>query len=150
MFQKCDGIKPRYIITENIKKSSVFFSKQMSKILLIEDDQSISTVYKIKLEHNGYECIQAFNGLEALKLLENHTPDLILLDLKMPVMDGETFLKLYRKNFKDASAPIIVLTNINRSEAPQTIWHHGVDDYIVKAHTTPSELIASIAKILEA
>ena len=148
MFQKCDGIKPRHIITENIKKSSLFFSKQMSKILLIEDDQSIATVYKIKLEHNGYECIQAFNGLEALKLLENHTPDLILLDLKMPVMDGETFLKLYRKNFKDASAPIIVLTNINRSEAPQTIWHHGVDEYIVKAHTTPSELMAVIESLL--
>ncbi len=148
MFQKYRGIKPTYIITENIKKSSLFFSKQMSQILLIEDDLSISTVYKIKLEHSEHECLQAFNGLEALKLLTDHTPDLILLDLKMPVMDGETFLKLYRKNFKDAVAPVVVLTNLNRTEAPQTLWHYGISDYIVKAHTTPSELISIIESLL--
>lgn len=148
MFQKYSGIKPINIITENIKKSSILLSKQMAKILLIEDDYSISTVYKIKLEHEGFECVQAYNGLEALKLLDTIVPDLILLDLKMPVMDGETFLGLFRKNFSDLHTPIIVLTNINSSEAPKTIWHHGIEDYIVKAHMTPSELVQRIQSTL--
>ena len=120
----------------------------MSKILLIEDDYSISTVYKIKFEHEGFECVQAYNGLEALKLLETITPDLILLDLKMPVMDGETFLEIFRKNYSNLHTPIIVLTNLNSSEAPKTIWHHDIVDYIVKAHTTPSELVETMRKAL--
>ncbi len=121
----------------------------MSKILLVEDDHSISTIYKIKLEYSGYDCVQAYNGLEALKLLENTVPDLILLDLKMPVMDGETFLRLFRKNYEQLHTPVIVLTNLNESEAPKTIWHYDIKDYIVKAHTTPGELITTIQKILE-
>ncbi|NBU33075.1 response regulator [bacterium] len=120
----------------------------MSKVLLVEDDFNISTLYKIKLEHSGYTCLQAYNGLEALKLLENNVPDLILLDLKMPVMDGEQFLELYRKNYSTLTAPIIVLTNINSSEAPKTLWHHDIEDYIVKAHTTPGELVETIRAIL--
>ena len=120
----------------------------MSKILLIEDDFNISMLYKIKLEHSGYTCLQAYNGLEALKLLETHVPDLILLDLKMPVMDGEKFLEVYRKNYNKLTTPIIILTNLNSSEAPKTIWHHDVEDYIVKAHTTPGELVELIQKTL--
>ena len=120
----------------------------MSKILLIEDDFNISMLYKIKLEHSGFTCLQAYNGLEALKLLGSNLPDLILLDIKMPVMDGEKFLEVYRKNYSKLTTPIIILTNLNSSEAPKTLWHHDIEDYIVKAHTTPSELIETIRTIL--
>lgn len=120
----------------------------MSKILLVEDDLNIATIYKIKLEHSGYTFKHGENGLEALKLLEDFVPDLVLLDLMMPVMDGETFLKILRKNLKYTNLPVIVLTNINRSEAPKTLWHYGIEDYIVKAHTTPTEIVQAIAKTL--
>ena len=148
-------IKANIIIPECIIKASRFIHNFISEIhtmhtiLIIEDDFNISTLYKIKLEHSGYTCLQAYNGLEALKLLENNVPDFILLDLKMPVMDGEQFLELYRKNYSTLTAPIIVLTNINSSEAPKTLWHHAIDDYIIKAHTTPSELVEAVEKILK-
>ena len=118
----------------------------MAKVLLVEDDHTISTIYKIKLENSGYMCEQAFNGLEALNLVNRDMPDVILLDLKMPVMDGEQFLHTFRKKYPDSGVPVLVLTNLNRSEAPKTLWHLGISAYIVKAHITPSELITIIDK----
>jgi chemosensory pili system protein ChpA (sensor histidine kinase/response regulator) len=120
----------------------------MSKILLVEDDRSISTVYKIKLEHHHHECLQAFDGLEALKVLENTLPDLILLDLKMPVMDGEKMLSILRARESLAHIPVIVLTNISREEAPKTLWHLGISGYFVKANHTPSQLIQIVEDTL--
>lgn len=148
MFQKCRGLKPTCIIPENTKKSSVIFCKQMTKVLLVEDDISIATIYKIKLDHVGLECRHAENGLVALHLLKNFTPDIILLDLKMPVMDGETFLQRLRKLPAFASVPVIVLTNLNKTEAPKTLWHLGISAYVVKAHTTPTEIVTIIKECI--
>jgi len=120
----------------------------MTNILLVEDDISISTIYSIKLEHSGFGVKQAYNGLEALNHVANSMPDLVLLDLKMPVMDGEQFLHTFRKKYPNDAVPVIVLTNLNRSEAPKTLWHLGISAYIVKAHITPSELIETINKTL--
>lgn len=122
----------------------------MSKILLVEDDLQIATLYSIKLENSGFEFLHAENGLAALKALSNFTPDLVLLDLHMPVMDGEAFLEAYRKQPAFIDTPVIILTNISKTEAPKTLWHLGITDYIVKAHTTPSELVQTIRQILDA
>ncbi len=116
----------------------------MANVLLVEDDHNISTIYKIKLENSGFTCIQAFNGLEALDYAKQDLPDIILLDLKMPLLDGEGFLQRFRKKYPNATTPVIVLTNLNRSEAPKTLWHLGIDAYVVKAHTTPRELVTLI------
>lgn len=120
----------------------------MTKILLVEDDLSIANVYSIKLGFAKYEFRHAVNGLRALKILNDFRPDLVLLDLRMPVMDGETFLEKFRKFEEYRETPVIVLTNINRSEAPNTIWHLGISAYVVKAHTTPGELIKLIEETL--
>ena len=144
MFQKYRGLKPTCIIPENTKKSSVIFCKQMTKVLLVEDDSNIATIYKIKFEHAGIEYCHAVNGLEAFHSLKTFMPDMILLDLKMPVMDGETFLHKMRKISEYADIPVIVLTNLNKTEAPKTLWHLGISAYVVKAHTTPSEIVLEI------
>ncbi len=148
MFQKYGGLKPTCIIPENTKKSSVIICKQMTKVLLVEDDNTIATIYKIKLDHVGLECLHAENGLVALHALKNFMPDIILLDLKMPVMDGETFLQRLRKTPEYANIPVIILTNLNKTEAPKTLWHLGISAYVVKAHTTPSEIVASIRELV--
>jgi len=122
----------------------------MSKILLVEDDPQISELYRFKLTNLGFDFSHAANGLLGLKAVEADVPDLILLDLRMPVMDGEKFLHLLRKNSAWTDIPVIVLTNISKSEAPQTIWHYGISGYIIKAHTTPSELGEVILKTLHA
>lgn len=120
----------------------------MSKILLIEDDYAIANLYRLKLESNKLEVDLAMNGLEGLKSVEKSVPDLILLDLKMPVMTGEEFLHKFRKNPDYQDIPVIVLTNISREEAPKTLWHYGISGYFVKAHNTPSDLVRIIENTL--
>lgn len=120
----------------------------MSNVLLVEDDLNISAIYTIKLEHSGFNVTQAYNGLEALNLVALRMPDIILLDLKMPVMNGELFLQTFRKRYPHDAIPVIMLTNLNRSEAPKTLWHLGISAYLVKAHITPSELVEAITEIL--
>jgi len=120
----------------------------MHHILIIEDEPSIAEMYKLKLELNGYVVLIASNGLNGLKYLENNSPDLILLDLMMPVMNGEEFLSRLRKLEAYRNTPVIVLTNVSREEAPKTLWHYGISDYFVKAHNTPSHLIDVVKRHL--
>jgi two-component system chemotaxis response regulator CheY len=119
------------------------------QILLIEDDRAITELYKYKLELHGLTVLCAQNGLEGLKLAKVHSVDLILLDLRMPVMDGEEFLRRFRKNTANDEAPVLVLTNISRDEAPKTLWHYGISGYFVKAHSTPADLLREVVKILQ-
>jgi len=120
-------------------------------VLLVEDDVSISNLYEQKLELSGFNVRKAHNGLEALKTVKElgQLPDLVLLDLMMPVMDGEEFLRRFRKNLDYSDIPVVVLTNLSRSEAPKTLWHYGISGYFVKAHHTPKELVEEIKKVLE-
>ncbi len=120
----------------------------MAKILLVEDDPSIIQLYSFKLSSAGYEVRTAQNGLIGLKTLPDFFPDLILLDLRMPVMDGEAFLQAFRKKPEHADVPVIVLTNISRDEAPKTLWHYGISGYYVKANHTPAELVTIIGEVL--
>lgn len=116
------------------------------KILIVENDQTISELYTTKLRLEGHFVVQAYNGLEALKKIERDYFDLILLDLRMPVMDGERFLEKLRKT--NQSVRIIVLTNLSREEAPKTLWHYGISGYFVKAHNTPSDLVKVIDRVI--
>jgi DNA-binding response OmpR family regulator len=116
------------------------------KILIVEDDRTISELYATKLQLEGHIIAQAYNGLEALKKIEKDSFDLILLDLRMPVMDGERFLEKLRKT--NQSVQVIILTNLSREEAPKTIWHYGISNYFVKAHNTPSDLVKVIDGVI--
>ena len=118
------------------------------RILIVEDDDTIARMYELKLNLNGFVVRLASNGLHALKVMKDARPDLILLDLRMPVMDGVEFLERFRK--LDNSTTIVVLTNISKDEAPKTIWHHGISGYYIKAQNKPSDLIKIINDILYA
>lgn len=120
----------------------------MHTILIVEDEISISNLYKLKLENHGFKVKQAFNGKDALAQLKMHVPDLILLDLLMPLMGGETFLERIRSQDTFKSIPVIVLTNISKQEAPRTLWHLGISDYFIKANHTPGELVTKISNHL--
>ncbi len=120
----------------------------MSNILLVEDDASIATIYSIKMRSVGHDFVWAENGLVALKKLEDFTPEIILLDIRMPVMDGETFLSIIRKNEQYKEIPVIILSNLNKSEAPSTIWHLGITDFVLKVRHTPAEVMQIINKHL--
>ena len=103
------------------------------KIAIIEDEPAINEMYRMKLDLEGFDVITAFNGEEGLALVKKHKPDLILLDIKMPVMSGDEMLEKLRSTEWGAKMRVVILTNISRDEAPHNLRLLHVDRYIVKA-----------------
>jgi DNA-binding response OmpR family regulator len=118
-------------------------------ILLVEDDSFVSDIYQMKIESEGFDIIVAENGLEAIKRLEKKIPDLILLDIVMPYMDGIETLKKIKKEEKWKKIPIILLTNLSEKEKIQEALGMGADDYLIKSHFTPSEVMSKVNMVLK-
>jgi DNA-binding response OmpR family regulator len=118
------------------------------KIAVIEDDTPIRELYKAKLAIAGYEVQTAPNGREGLELAEVFRPALILLDIRMPIMNGDEMLLKLRETDWGADIRVIILTNLSKDEAPSMLRFLGVDRYIVKAHHTPKQIVDIIQEIL--
>jgi len=112
----------------------------MSKIAIVEDDSAISMMYRIKFEAEGYTIETAENGKLGLALIKEMKPDIVLLDLMMPEMDGETMLTKLRKESWGKNVKVIILTNMGESEAPSSIKELGVEAFILKAGMTPRQV----------
>lgn len=119
------------------------------KIAVIEDDLPICQMYEFKLKLSGYDVRAAHDGKEGLELCKEFKPDMILLDIRMPVMNGDEMLEKVRSKNWGANMRVIILTNISRDEAPMNLRLLNVDRYIVKAHHTPSQVINIIREVLE-
>jgi len=118
-------------------------SKQKT-ILIVEDESSISNLLKNKLERKGYEVFQAPNGEVGLLIALEKKPDLILLDLNMPVMDGMTMLNKLRENEWGKKASVIVLTNLANNEKVEKSIKLGAFDYLVKNNWSLDEMVKII------
>jgi two-component system alkaline phosphatase synthesis response regulator PhoP len=118
------------------------------KVAIIEDEESIRQLYEYKFEHEGFIVVSAENGVAGLQLIRKHDPDLILLDLSMPVMNGDEMLEKLRSHNWGANARVVILTNISKDEAPRSLQFLGVDRYIVKAHHTPTQVVQIAKEIL--
>ena len=119
------------------------------KILIVEDDSFVMDIYQTKLGQSGYDVVGAANGLEALKKMESGTFDLILLDIIMPYMDGLEVLKKIKADEKNKNLPIILLTNLSQKEEVDKGLGLGANDYLIKSHFTPSEVLEKIKGYLE-
>lgn len=120
----------------------------MPKVLVVEDNQTIASMYEFKLKLEGYDVLAAVNGEDGLQKSETFMPDLILLDLKMPIMSGDEMLESLRAADWGADMRVVVLTNISKDEAPQKLRFLNVDRYIVKAHHTPAQVVKVVDEIL--
>lgn len=118
------------------------------KILLVEDDVFVSDVYQTKLKQEGFDVVSAENGAEAMKKLEAAVPDIILLDIIMPYMDGKEVLARLKKSEKWKNIPVIILTNLSQRDDVEEILQKGADDYLIKSHFTPSEVVEKIKAVL--
>jgi len=123
-------------------------TEQQVTVAIIEDEPSINEMYRLKLELAGFKVISAINGEDGLKIIEKNRPDLILLDIKMPVMTGDEMLEKLRQTDWGAKIKVIILTNISRDEAPHSLRMLNVDRYIVKAHYTPAQVLDEVRKVL--
>ncbi len=112
----------------------------MTKVAIIEDDQAISQMYRIKFEAEGYEVETAENGKLGLELVEKMKPDMVLLDLMMPEMTGDQMLQELRKQEWGKEMRVIILTNMGEQEAPPILKELGVKKFIVKAEMTPRQV----------
>lgn len=119
------------------------------KLLIIEDEPLIAEMYQMKLKRSGYDVAIAYNGQEGLQACQNLKPDLILLDLRMPIMSGDKMLEELRKTDWGAKIRVIILTNISKDEAPHNLRLLSVDRYVVKAHSTPAQVAEIVGEILQ-
>lgn len=122
----------------------------MVKIAIIEDDQAIAQMYRIKFEAEDYEVETAENGRLGLALCQEMKPDIILLDLMMPEMNGDEMLQKLRATDWGKNIKVIVLTNMGEQEAPDVIKTLNVRRFIVKAEMTPRQVAEMVKKELAA
>ena len=121
--------------------------KSNGKILLVEDDSFLIQMYSAKLELEGFKVISASDGEKALRVVSKEKPDLILLDLLLPKLNGLDFLKKLRED--KLEIPVMVLSNLSKKEDIERCLALGVKAYLIKAHFVPSEVVTKIKEILE-
>jgi len=111
----------------------------MANILVVEDDKDLNAAYKIILQSEKHKVKSAYNGQEALDLLKDYTPDLILLDLLMPIMGGLELLEKY--NLKDhPTVKVLIFTNMENSPEVTKAYNLGATRCIIKSWTAPQNL----------
>ena len=120
-----------------------------AKIAIIEDDLAISQMYRIKFEAEGMTVETAENGKLGLELAENMKPDIILLDLMMPEMNGDEMLKKLRATDWGKNIKVVILTNMGEQEVPQDVKELGVTSVILKADMTPRQVAENIKQELK-
>lgn len=119
-----------------------------NKILVVDDDFSINELIKVNLELNGYNVIQAFDGIKAFALAKQEVPSLIILDVMMPEIDGFTVAKRIRENPQTKDIPIIMLTALSQLNDKVNGFNIGVDDYLVKPFEI-DELLVRVRALLK-
>ena len=120
----------------------------MTKIATIEDDPTISQMYRMKFEADGFDVRMADDGERGVALVESFRPDIVLLDIQMPHMDGVEALTKIRANEWGKNLPVLILTNLGEEEAPSELKELGVLEYIVKAALTPKQVVEKVKAAL--
>lgn len=119
------------------------------KILIVEDDPSLSEALKLKLTSEGYTTEQAINGADGLEKAALFKPNVIILDLMMPVMDGITMLNKLRENEAFKKLPVIVLTNAGTVDNMRdTIRYNDASEFLIKSNSAMEDIVSSVKKFL--
>lgn len=120
----------------------------MSKILIVDDEKDLIDTLSFRLEAAGYEVVSAKNGQEALSQVKAQRPDLILLDVMMPILDGCQVCRMLKFDEKFRNTPIIMLTARSQDKDKLTGHEVGADDYVTKPFDS-ADLLAKIKKLLQ-
>lgn len=118
------------------------------KILLVEDDPFLLSMYTVKFELENFSVISAEDGEKGINLAKKEKPSIILLDIMLPKKDGFEVLEELKKDDVTKSIPVILLTNLSQKTEVSKGLALGADDYLIKAHFMPSEVVDKIKKLI--
>lgn len=121
---------------------------QSQKIVIVEDNTSLAEIYKTRLELLGYTCFIGYNGITGLYFIQKEQPDLVLLDLMIPDIDGGQVLATMRKSDWGKAIKVLVVSNLNETEAPSNLRELGIEGYVVKANMAEDSLDRLVNGIL--
>jgi DNA-binding response OmpR family regulator len=121
---------------------------EKSTILLVEDDTFLVDMYSRKFADYGYAVITASNGKQALEHIKTKKPNIILMDVVMPEMDGFETLKAIKSDASMKDVPVIMLTNLGQKEEVEKALQMGASDYLIKAHFTPTEVANKVKEFI--
>jgi len=120
------------------------------KIVIVEDNASLAEIYKTRLEILGYTCYIGYNGITALYFIQKELPDLVLMDLMIPDISGAEVLETMRRSNWGKNIKVLVISNLNETDAPPNLRQLGIEGYIVKANMTNDDLDQYVSKALSA
>ncbi len=123
--------------------------KGKAHILLVEDDVFLSNIYQKKFEMEGFKISTADNGEKGLADAKRKKPDIILLDVLLPKLDGFAVLEKLKEDPATKEIPVILLTNLGQKDDVEKGLESGAADYLIKAHFKPSEVVDKVKKILQ-
>lgn len=121
---------------------------QQKTICIIDDDSIIVSMYRKKFELDGFKTVTASNGIDGLKIIKQEKPDIVLLDIVMPKLDGLELLKRMRALREIAGIPVIILTNLDSSKERRIACELGALFYLPKADYLPKEVLKLVKEIL--
>ncbi|MEK7084012.1 MAG: response regulator [Patescibacteria group bacterium] len=122
--------------------------KTKATVLLVEDDSFLANIYKTKFDMEGYAVTVADNGETGLAEAKKTHPDIILLDILLPKMDGFVVLEKLKQDADTKNIPVILLTNLGQKDDVEKGLQLGAADYLIKAHFKPSETVEKVEKVL--
>ncbi len=118
-------------------------------VCIVDDDANIQEIYRIKFESEGFETVAALNGEDGLALIRSRHPDVVLLDLQMPVKDGVEVLEALKRDPALSRIPVVVLSNQDNQESFKRIGElDATRFYLVKSLTTPQKAVDVVREVL--
>jgi DNA-binding response OmpR family regulator len=123
---------------------------ESKKILLVDDDNALRQLYAVELTAKGFVVIEAGDGESGLVKAKSETPDLVLLDIMMPKLDGVAMLTRLKQDPETAKIPVVMLTNFGQENLVQQSFSAGAIDYLLKYKITPSEMAEKVDQVLSA
>jgi DNA-binding response OmpR family regulator len=123
-------------------------SSKQTHILIVEDDLFLGEIYQKKFEMEGFKVSMANNGEKAVTDIKKKMPDIVLLDILLPKLDGFSVLEQVKADQTTKEIPIILLTNLGQQDDVQRGLEKGAADYLIKTHFKPSEVVDKVRKVL--
>jgi len=119
------------------------------KVVIVEDNASLADIYKTRLELLGHQCSVAYDGEQALQMIEKERPHLVLLDLMVPKIAGDQILARMRASEWGSRIKVLIISNLNEADAPEGLREQGIEGYAVKSNLTNDMLDRFVNRILK-